>query len=222
MVKPTAPRWNPIVTGAAVSSYPATESEDADFTYSPVGAQVSPQDQWKQPVVAATTADITVSTALNDSDTLDGVTLAAGDRVLVKNQSTASGNGIYVVAGTPYRAPDFDDSAEVLGAAVYVIGGTVNAASAWYCTNTTAPTIDTDDITFADLSGVVSLALSDLTDVGTATPTDGQVLTYGTATAEWAPADASGGCLAADDQGRHLHLWQRGRPAGRSAPTTTC
>ena len=153
MVKPTAPRWNPIVTGASVSSYPATDSEDADFTYSPVGAQISPKDQWKQPVVAATTADITISTALNDGDTLDGVTLADGDRVLVKNQSTASENGIYIVDDSPYRAPDFDVGAEVLGGIVYTIGGTMNAGTTWYVTNTSAPTVDTDSITFATSRG---------------------------------------------------------------------
>ena len=63
--------------------------------------------------VAATTANITISTALNNTDTIDGVTLKDGDRVLVKEQSDAEDNGIYVVDDTPYRATDCDTSAEV-------------------------------------------------------------------------------------------------------------
>ena len=54
-------------------------------------------------VRCATTANITIATALNNGDTLDGVTLSTGDRVLVKNQSTASQNGIYIVGATPTR-----------------------------------------------------------------------------------------------------------------------
>ena len=51
----------------------------------------------------ATTENITISTALNNADTIDGISLATGDYVLVKNQTTASENGIYQVAATPVR-----------------------------------------------------------------------------------------------------------------------
>ena len=54
-------------------------------------------------VRCATTANITIATALNAGDSIDGVTLAAGDRVLVKNQTTASQNGIYIVSDSPAR-----------------------------------------------------------------------------------------------------------------------
>ena len=60
----------------------------------------------KDSCVAATTANITISTALNNGDTLDGVSLSTGDRVLVKNQNTSSQNGIYVVGASPARADD--------------------------------------------------------------------------------------------------------------------
>jgi hypothetical protein len=54
-------------------------------------------------VRCATTGSITISTALNNGDSIDGVALSTGDRVLVKNQSTASENGIYIVGDTPAR-----------------------------------------------------------------------------------------------------------------------
>jgi hypothetical protein len=84
---------------------------------------------WKKAVRAATTANVTLASALENGDTLDGVTLATGDRILVKDQSTASENGIYVVnaSGAPTRATDADSSAELVNATVFVSEGTANA-----------------------------------------------------------------------------------------------
>lgn len=101
----------------------------------------------------ATTATITIATALNSGDTIDGVTLANGDRVLVKNQSAGETNGIYVVAASPARAEDMDTNFEVLGILVYVIAGTANAGTLWATTNTTAVTLGTTAITFALAGG---------------------------------------------------------------------
>lgn len=151
---------------AALSIDATYTGDDADWTSSPLGG--SP-DLWKQPVRAATTADITIATALNAGDTLDGVTLAAGDRVLVKNQSTAAQNGIYVVAATPARAADMDDDDEVLGALVYVIAGTANTATAWKVTNTAATVVDTDAINWAAFgagSGTAATTVEDETTWG--------------------------------------------------------
>jgi phage-related tail fiber protein len=78
----------------------------------------------KQVVRAATTANITLS----GTQTIDGVSVIAGDRVLVKDQSTASGNGVYVVAaGAWSRAADSDSATELLGATYVVTEGTANA-----------------------------------------------------------------------------------------------
>lgn len=79
----------------------------------------------KVPCLVATTADITLS----GLQTIDGVTLAAGDRVLVKNQNTASQNGIYNAAsGAWTRAVDFDESDDVAnGCVCNVISGTIGA-----------------------------------------------------------------------------------------------
>lgn len=109
--------------------------------------------QWHKPVRVATTANVTISTALNAGDTIDGVTLAAGDRVLVKNQSTGSQNGIYVAGATPARAYDMVAGIQARGAFVYVIAGTANGGKLFYNTNTTLPTIDTDALTFTEFSG---------------------------------------------------------------------
>jgi formylmethanofuran dehydrogenase subunit C len=106
-------------------------------------------------VVAATTANITLASDVENGDTLDGVTLSTGDRILVKNQSTASENGIYVVAasGAPSRATDFDTPAEIDGGDfVFVTGGTANDNTGWVQTNTVG-TVGTDAIAFSQFSG---------------------------------------------------------------------
>ena len=108
----------------------------------------------KDSVRVATTANITIATALNNGDSLDGVTLATDDRVLVKNQSTGSQNGIYVVAASPARATDFDANAEVSGGAfTFVEEGTVNADSGWVVTTNGAITVGSTALSFAQFSG---------------------------------------------------------------------
>lgn len=106
---------------------------------------------WTSPCRAATTANITISTALNNADVLDGVTLATGDRVLVKDQSTGSQNGIYVVSASPARATDFSDP-NVVGSVVVVSEGTVNADTIWQCTTNAPITLGTTALVFAALS----------------------------------------------------------------------
>lgn len=89
----------------------------------------------KASVRVATTANITISTALNSGDTIDGVTLANGDRVLVKDQSTKSENGIWVVAATPVRATDADSAGELSGGSfTFVEEGATWADTAWVIT----------------------------------------------------------------------------------------
>ncbi len=111
---------------------------------------------WKHPVRVATTANITIATALNAGDVIDGVTLAAGDRVLVKDQSTGSQNGIYDAGVTPVRSYDMDTGLEAMGSITYVIAGTVNAGRLYRNTNATLPTIDTTALTFTELGAAPS------------------------------------------------------------------
>lgn len=114
---------------------------------------------WKQPCRVATTASITISTALNTGDTIDGVTLAAGDRVLVKNQSTGSQNGIYLAGATPIRDFDMDQDGsssvpaeEIAGAFVYVIEGTANAGKVFHTTNVAGGTLDSTSISWTEFT----------------------------------------------------------------------
>lgn len=112
---------------------------------------------WKRPVRCATTANGTLSTAFANGQTVDGITLATGDRILLKDQTAGSANGLYTVnaSGAPTRAFDLDQdlttavkAEEVLGAIVYVIAGTTNGGTSWRTTNTTAPTLGTTTITW--------------------------------------------------------------------------
>ena len=105
--------------------------------------------------VTATTNNIDLSTDLEAGDIIDGVTLVAGNRVLVKNQSTTSQNGIYlaVTSGAAVRASDFDTTAEIQGGDfVFVTGGTQNDNTGWVQTEK-VNTLGTDPIVFQQFSG---------------------------------------------------------------------
>ena len=105
--------------------------------------------------VAATTANINLNTQLENNDILDGVTLATGNRVLVKNQTATADNGIYIVQanGAAVRATDFDTPAEIHGGDfVFVTGGTVNDNTGWVQTETVT-TVGTSPILFQQFSG---------------------------------------------------------------------
>jgi len=109
----------------------------------------------KASVRAATTTNGALSTAFENGDTIDGVTLATGDRILIKNQIAGLENGIYVVAasGAPSRATDADVSAEVTGGMfTFVMEGTVNADTGWVLTTNDPITLGTTSLTFAQFS----------------------------------------------------------------------
>jgi len=118
---------------------------------------------WKDSVKCTTTANITLS----GEQTLDGIT-TSGSRVLVKDQTDASQNGIYVSAsGAWSRASDMDESAEFAGAAVFVREGTINADVGYVCTNDSDPVVGTDDIEFTQFTGAATLTAGDgLTKTG--------------------------------------------------------
>ena len=105
----------------------------------------------KPSVRVATTANITLS----GTQTIDGVLAIAGDRVLVKNQSTASANGVYVVAaGAWSRATDADGTGEITpGAFWYVEEGTANGKTQWRLENTGTITLGTTSLTINQFGG---------------------------------------------------------------------
>jgi phage-related tail fiber protein len=105
----------------------------------------------KQSVRAATTANIAT---LSGTMTIDGIALIAGDRVLVKDQTTQSQNGIYVVAaGAWTRSLDADAWTELPGAYVFAESGTTNADMGFVCTAEPGGTINTTAIVFQAFSG---------------------------------------------------------------------
>jgi len=120
---------------------------------------------------AATTGNITLSSDLQNGDTLDGITLATGNRVLVKDQSTASQNGIYTVvaSGTASRDTDFDAIGELAGQLVIIQEGSTNAEKMFLCTTDSDASLGSDTITFT----VVQPAnVGDVTLTGTQTLTN--------------------------------------------------
>lgn len=104
---------------------------------------------WKTPVRAATTANITLSGA----QTIDTVSVIAGDRVLVKNQTTGSANGIYLAAaGAWTRATDMDVAAEFLLATCLVSEG-AQGNTGWTMTTDGPITVGTTVLVYAQTSG---------------------------------------------------------------------
>jgi hypothetical protein len=142
------PKAGGTMTGAlTLAADPASALQAATKQY--VDAVAQGLDT-KPSVIAATTANITLSAP----QTIDGIAVIAGDRVLVKNQSTASQNGIYVVAaGAWTRATDADAWAELPGAFVFVEKGTINADCGFVCTVDAGGTIGSTSVTFAQFSG---------------------------------------------------------------------
>lgn len=107
-------------------------------------------------VRAATTANITISTALNNGDALDGVTLATGDQVLVKDQTAPAENGVYIVGVTPARTTEFDSYDEYPGTLLAVQEGTSNADTLWLCTSNKGGTLGTTAIAWSQITAGTS------------------------------------------------------------------
>jgi hypothetical protein len=107
----------------------------------------------KASCVAGTTANITLSGA----QTIDGISIVAGDRVLVKNQTAAAENGIYVASASAWaRSSDMNTWAEVVSAYTFVETGTTQADTGWVVTSDAGGTIGTTAITWAQFSSAGS------------------------------------------------------------------
>ena len=135
------------MTGAlTLSGAPSSDLHAATKAYVD---NVSSGINFHQPVRVATTGNITLS----GTQTIDGVAVVAGDRVLVKDQTNQTQNGIYVVAsGSWTRATDADNtpSGELAGGDFsLVLEGTVNSGYGYVCSNTSAITIGTTNVTYA-------------------------------------------------------------------------
>jgi hypothetical protein len=144
-----------------------TPSADTDAANKSYVDSVAQGLDTKASVVVATTTNGTLATAFANGQTVDGVTLATGNRILIKNQTDATTNGIYTVnaSGAPTRSTDMNADAEFPSAYTFVEQGTVNADTGWVCTNNSV-TLGTTNITFTQFSGA-----------GTYTASNGVLLT---------------------------------------------
>ena len=143
------------VSSARITSLATPTGSTDAATKAYVDAQLQGLDV-KQSVRVATTANGTLSSAFANNSTVDGVTLATNDRILIKDQSTGSENGIYTVnaSGAPTRATDFDADSEVTGGAFFFAEeGTTNADNGFVLTNDGAITVGTTALTFTQFSG---------------------------------------------------------------------
>ena len=133
-------------TSATVTAVPVSGNDVVNKTYLDFyAAGIS----WKQPVRCGTTANITLS----GLQTIDGVTVVAGNRVLVKSQTAPAQNGIYLASATAWsRAPDADTWDELVSALVFVESGSTLAGSAWYCTIQPGGTLGTTAVTWSNFS----------------------------------------------------------------------
>ena len=113
----------------------------------------------KDSVKVATTANITLS----GTQTIDGVAVSADERVLVKDQSTASQNGLYLCkASTWERTTDLAAGANAAGMFTFVEQGTVNADNGFVCSsNSGSAVVGTNNLTYAQFSGAGSLTAGD-------------------------------------------------------------
>jgi hypothetical protein len=137
---------NVSTTTGTISTAPTGNTNIANKAYVDAVAQgLNP----KQAVKCATTANITLSGLQN----IDTYTTLAGDRVLVKNQSTSSENGIYVAGSSAWtRATDMDVWSEVPGAYTVILNGG-QAQTAWVSTSAETGTINVTAITFVQFAG---------------------------------------------------------------------
>lgn len=102
---------------------------------------------------AVATTNITIATALNNGDSIDGVTLATDDVVLVVGQSSAAENGVYTVAASPARHVDFATWNAHPGLFVTVSEGTASGDTAWFCTSNSGGTLGSTALAFLQWGG---------------------------------------------------------------------
>lgn len=141
---------NVATTTGTISTSPTNPADIANKQYVD---QIAAGLSVKAPVLVATTANITLSGLIS----VDGVTVAAGDRVLVKNQTAPAENGIYVAAsGAWSRATDMATWAQVPGAFCFVQEGVSQADNGYVCTSDPSGTINVTPITWVQFNGLAT------------------------------------------------------------------
>lgn len=147
-------------TAATQAGIATTQASNASASAAAAAASAAGM-KWRPSVKAATTANITLS----GTQTIDGVSVIADDRVLVKNQSTSANNGVYVcAAGAWSRATDADSWDELVSQAVVVEQGTANADALYVCTVNSGGTLGVTSVTWSQI-GATALSDGDKGDI---------------------------------------------------------
>ena len=145
-------------SGTLRATTPSGASDVATKNY--VDSAVSSDIYWKEPCRVASTANVDLSSA---PAAIDGVTLSNDDRVLIKDQSTASQNGVYVFAGSGSamtRASDCDSASEINGAAAFIKEGSTNADQGFVQTAEVV-NLGSDSVTFVQFTGLGQIEAGD-------------------------------------------------------------
>jgi hypothetical protein len=139
----------------------ATPTADSDVTTKAYVDAVAQGIKWKQPARVASKTNVDLTTGLVAGQAVDGITLVAGDRVLLTGQTTNTQNGVYVatVSGAASRSLDLDAGSEFPSAAIFVSEGG-DAENGFVCSND-AVTLGTTPITFVQFTGAGSVIAGD-------------------------------------------------------------
>jgi hypothetical protein len=170
LVRASAPTLTDPVVGTQSAGDNSTKAASTAYADAAVAAGVAGLS-WKQAVRVATTAPGTLATDFDDAETVDGMTLATGDRLLVKDQADPTENGIYIVAasGAPTRATDANAGAELVNASCYVSEGTTNEDTQWSCTADAPITLGATNLPWAQITGTGGGVTSVLGQTGAVT-----------------------------------------------------
>lgn len=166
---------SPTFTGTVTVPTPTNSTDAVTKAYADA---ITQSLDIKDSVRVASTANIVIASALINGSTIDGVVVATGNRVLLKNQTTASENGIYVVvaSGVASRSTDANTSAKVTsGMYVFVSEGTVSANMGYVLTTDDTITLGTTSLTFTQFSGAGQIT------AGTGLSKSGNTLSINTA-----------------------------------------
>jgi hypothetical protein len=145
-----------VVAGDGFFNGPVTVGDPVDVIHTATKGYVDEQiskNPFYEKVEAATISNINISTDTLASLEIDGSTITAGNRILIKNQTNQSQNGIYTVneSGPATRSLDFNDFSEIrVGSLIYVVSGATNEKSLWSVSSAVSE-IGVDPITFEEV-----------------------------------------------------------------------
>ena len=156
----TEPILNGTISGTAIKDEDNMASNSATHlaTQQSIKAYVDSVAQGlhiKESCRVATSASGTLSTSFANGSGIDGVILVTGDRILIKDQTDAKENGIYIVtSGTPNRSTDMDTGSTANSDFTFISEGTVNGNHGFVCTSDeNSSTVGQHDLTFVQFSG---------------------------------------------------------------------